>query len=120
MKKKPICASCHNFARPETIFKFQSFHPHSAPITILLRCAQEIETSWINLANAVRVRIVLAIMFSSDFPSALRKGRFYLCAALTTCAAFAGELAAPAAKNQPKVAAASKEGEDAIRGLQLP
>jgi quinoprotein glucose dehydrogenase len=61
-------------------------------------------------------------MFSSDVASALPKGLFYsiLALILSSPSPRAGELAAPAAKNQPKVAAASKEGEDAIRSLKLP
>jgi quinoprotein glucose dehydrogenase len=58
-------------------------------------------------------------MFSSDVASAVRKGLFYSLTAFLSCNAFPGELASPAAKNQPKVAAASKEGEEAIRSLKL-
>src|SRR5215218_5235310 len=73
------------------------------------------------LARAIRLRIILVNMFSSDLASALRRGLFCCsCALALSGLAFAGELASPAAKNQPKVAAASKEGEDAIRSLKLP
>jgi quinoprotein glucose dehydrogenase len=59
-------------------------------------------------------------MFSSDVASALRKGLFCFVSAATIYAvAIAGELASPAPKNQPKVAPASNEGQDAIRSLKL-
>ena len=60
-------------------------------------------------------------MFSSDVASALRKGLFcFVSAASIFSVALAGELASPAPKNQPKVAPASNEGQDAIRSLKLP
>lgn len=64
--------------------------------------------------------MILAVMFSSDVVSALRKGLFYCFCGLSAAVLQAGELAQPAAKNLPKVAAASREGEDAIRSLKLP
>ncbi|HUS36390.1 MAG TPA: PVC-type heme-binding CxxCH protein [Verrucomicrobiae bacterium] len=59
-------------------------------------------------------------MFSSDVASALRKGLFYFGAAVSIFVAPAAELPTTTNKNQPKVAAASNEGQDAIRSLQLP
>src|SRR6185436_6074612 len=73
------------------------------------------------LARAIRLRIILINMSSSDVASALRKGLFCFSLAFAfAISPIAGELASPTAKNQPKVAAASKEGEDAIRSLKLP
>lgn len=63
------------------------------------------------------------VMFSPDLLSALRKGLFYCLASLAISAwsprTNAGELATPVKAGQPKVAAASTEGEDAIRSLKL-
>jgi quinoprotein glucose dehydrogenase len=64
--------------------------------------------------------MILAVMFSTDFASALRKGLFYCLGALTLSSVAAGELASPAPKNQPTVAPASNEGQEAIRSLRLP
>jgi quinoprotein glucose dehydrogenase len=57
---------------------------------------------------------------SPDFASALRRGLFCFFVALSTFAAHAAELSFAPTKNQPKVAAASNEGQEAIRSLQLP
>src|SRR5690242_15076793 len=65
------------------------------------------------LAGVLRLRFFLMNMFSSDVASALRKGLFCSLVAVTSFGAIAGELASPTGKNQPKVAAASKEGEEA-------
>src|SRR5206468_1415354 len=73
-----------------------------------------------SLAPVRCLRMILPNMFSSDVASALRKGLFCFLTALFISAAIAGEHAAPVPKNQPKVAAASSEGEDAIRSLKLP
>jgi len=59
-------------------------------------------------------------MFSPDFVSALRMGLFCCLGAASILSTSAGELATPAKPNQPKVAAASNEGQDAIRQLKLP
>src|SRR5688572_13027122 len=61
-----------------------------------------------------------AAMFSSDLMSALRKGLFYFLATVSISGVLAAELPTTSAKNQPKVAAASSEGQEAIRSLQLP